>query len=472
MIGFEPHSEAQAAILRCRKRFKLVVGGGQAGKSIEATADHAIHVFEDKQRRPGKTLLYWLLAADYERNRREWDYLGENFRNFGYTVDASKDIHPGRMEVRISKKDRRPLLVAETKSGKDPRTLSMYSPDGIIICEASQIDFETYWKAQERVTASGGWLHLSGTYETSYGWYPGLAAAWEHGSADEQSFRLPSPTNKYVYPGGVNDPKLQYLKRNSSDAFYLEKVMGIASPPAGRVFKEFRADIHIRQVEYDPDLPLYIWDDPGYGHAHAIEIAQVAPGGQVRVFDEIYDRGFTTEDLIKVCLDRPWWKNPHKTLVIDPNYATQHQGTHSVAEIWLERTQLATMGVKVGIMDGIERFKTFLKVNPLTGAPGIVFAPRCKGVLSELGAYPSPFYDPPRWEVYSWKVDKDGNMAGDSPDDRYNDGVKAVTYGIVERFGLVVPEGSEYFVMKRHVETHRRSSRLEQIRERKMAGRW
>ena len=158
--------------------------------------------------------------------------------------------------------------------------------------------------------------------------------------------------------------------------------------------------------------------------------------------------------------------------MIDPNYATQHQGTHSVAEIWLERTQLATMGVKVGIMDGIERFKTFLKVNPLTGAPGIVFAPRCKGVLSELGAYPSPFYDPPRWEVYSWKVDKDGNMAGDSPDDRYNDGVKAVTYGIVERFGLVVPEGSEYFVMKRHVETHRRSSRLEQIRERKMAGRW
>ncbi len=47
MIGFEPTGEEQASILRCRKRFKLVVGGGQAGKSLEASADFILHLFED-----------------------------------------------------------------------------------------------------------------------------------------------------------------------------------------------------------------------------------------------------------------------------------------------------------------------------------------------------------------------------------------------------------------------------------------
>ena len=468
MIGFVPSSEAQAAILRSRKPRKLVVGGGQSGKSMEAGADAVVHIAEDRAKQPEGTLLYWLLAADYERTRREFGYIADNLHRIGLPVHASKRLDPGEIVVKF-KKERKPRIVFETKSGKDPRTLSMFSPNGIIICEASQIDLETYWKALERVTASGGWLHLSGTYETSYGWYPGVAAAWAHGSEHEQSFMLPTPSNKYLFPGGINDPKIQQLKRDSPDDFFLEKIMGVAAPPRGRVFSEFRPDIHIRPVEYNPDLPLYIWDDPGYGHAHAIEVAQIAQGGQIQVFDEIYQRQRITEDLITVVLDRPWWKNPQKTLVIDPNYATQHQGTHSVAEIWLAMTGLATMGVKVGIQDGIDRFKSFLKVNPLTGAPGIVFDPRCKGILSELGAYPSPFYEQPRWEVYSWKTDGEGNIQGNNPDDRFNDGCKAVIYGLVERFGLIVPEGGDLFTMQRHVDSYRRSRRLERIRERRQS---
>src|SRR3990167_10789687 len=78
MIGFEPTGPEQAAILRCRKRFKAVAGGGQAGKSKEAGADHVIHVYEDRHRNPDATLLYWLVAADYEHLRGEWNYIIEN----------------------------------------------------------------------------------------------------------------------------------------------------------------------------------------------------------------------------------------------------------------------------------------------------------------------------------------------------------------------------------------------------------
>lgn len=453
MIGFAPTGEEQAAILRCRKRSKLVVGGGQSGKSMEAGADFIVHILEDRTKQPEGTLLYWLLAADYERTRREFGYIADNLMAIGLPVEASKRLDPGEIRVQF-KRERKPRILIETKSGKDPRTLSMFSPHGIIICEASQVDVVAYHKCLERVTASGGWIHMSGTYEYgSFGWYPGLAGAWAHGSTDEQSFVLPTPTNKYLFPGGLNDPKIQKLKRDTSDQFFNEKIMGIATPPQGRVFSEFRPDVHIRPVVYNPDLPLYIWDDPGYGHAHAIEIAQIASGGQVQIFDEIYQRGRITEDLIDVVINRPWWKNPQKTLVIDPNYATQHQGTHSMAEIWLAPPAgLATAGVKVGIMDGIERLKSFLKINPLTGVPGIVFDPDCKGILSELGAYPSPFSpeEQPRWEVYSWKTDGEGKLQGDNPDDRYNDGCKAVIYGLVEHFGLVETGDNSFFPMTRY----------------------
>jgi hypothetical protein len=465
-VGFEPTGEEQAKILRSRKQKKLVVGGDQSGKSLEASKDFLIHWLEDALRHnsfdedspDGDTLLYWLVAMDYERTRAEFSYIVEDLMKLGLPVESSKRVDPGYIEVKY-KDEPKPRLRIETKSGKDPRTLAMFAPHGIVVCEASQVDLETFWKCLSRIAPRDGWLHLSGTFEGSLGWYPGLAAAWAHGSATEQSFRLPSPTNWHLYPGGEADPKILELQRQTSDDFYLERIMGIASPPKGRVFTEFRADVHIREVEYDPDLPLYIWEDPGYGHAHAIHAAQIAQGGQIRVFWELYERGMITEDMIDICMTQPWWKNSNKVLVIDPNYATQHHGTHSIAEIWQRKAGLTTRGVKVKIAEGTERMKSFLKVNPLTGGPGIVWSPSCRGVLSEFGAYPDPFDGQTR--VYSWKQDKDGNVVGDEPDDRWNDGLKADIYGIVERFGLVTSAGNEFIPMRRYgTETRRRPSHL------------
>lgn len=447
MIGFEPTGEMQAAILRCRKKSKLVVGGEQAGKSIESIADFIIHLYEDMVKFPGEPLLYWLVAADYPRTRAEFGYMVDFLTKLGHPVDASKRVDPGYIEVQYPN-ERKPRIRIETKSGKDPRTLAMFAPHGIIGCEASQLDLETYHKCIARLTPKNGWLHLAGTYEGQLGWYPGLAAAWSHGTETEQSFILDATTNKHLYPLGDEDPKIQELKRKTSDDFFLERIKGIAAPPKGLVFHEFRPDIHIRPVVYNPDLPIYINHDPGYGHASAIELFQVVMGGQIRVFDEIYERGLITEDLIAVCMQREWWKNPAKKLTIDPNYANQHHGTLSIADIWLSRAGLPSYGTKIKVAEGTERLKSYLKVDPLTGKPGIIFDPKCKGVLSELGAYPNPFDQQTR--VYRYKTDSEGNVIPGDPEDRYNDGCKAIIYGIVEKFGLVTTEDSGHFVMRQH----------------------
>ena len=139
VIGFEPTGEEQAAILRCRKKFKLVVGGGQAGKSKTASADFILHFAEDLATHPDKPLLYWLVAADYDRTTAEFRYISEALEKLGLDVaDQSKVVNPGWINVRRNRSDRRPFCRIETKSGKDPRTLSMFAPNGIIGCEASQ----------------------------------------------------------------------------------------------------------------------------------------------------------------------------------------------------------------------------------------------------------------------------------------------------------------------------------------------
>ena len=74
-----------------------------------------------------------------------------------------------------------------------------------------------------------------------------------------------------------------------------------------------------------------------------------------------------------------------------------------------------------------------LKTNLENGMPYMVFNPRCRGVISELGGATNPFDD--QVHVYSWKTDREGNTIGKTPRDAFNHGVKAITYGLVINFG-------------------------------------
>lgn len=847
-VGFEPHRE-QVPILACEKDDVLVSGGGQSGKSLTASKVWLKRWPDDMAKKEGKgdgvgpPLRYWLVAVDYGRTRAEFDYIAGDLRKLGYPMKATLRVDPGEIVLKVPG-EKQARLVVETKSAKDPKALAMYSPDGIIGCEASQLDLETYWKFQERVAASGGWIFMSGcltsdmvvatdegmipigelvgqaTHPVDIGihglngaersrlaWYngkqqvirlsltkgfeiagtldhkvitrlpdgsvvwmalkditskhlvairygaemwgpmswtdddaylagvyiaegnweavprilqpalfavgkgslgilraegttgdritftlgpgdgpikarldelgyfrhgyhhrltdrrlagifremgidplwkshtkrvpygifrakrenvvaflqglfdgdgtvnvkpnhsarirfdtaskrlakdvqllllnlgvvstltsrrnkvdqksfvcwsvnpcdstlfldnvgfrlpdkqakarsvaksprflrnqanagasfldypvvwcrlkessqgeedtydlhvPGSHAYWANGlivhntlegslgwypstymsrlaapGKNEAAFALPTTSNTHLFPGGMNDPKIQKLKAGTSDDYFMERIMGQPVPPTGLVFKEFRPEIHIRPVEYVPGETVYVWNDPGYNHANAVEVAQVI-SGQVRVFDEVYEKGFTTEDMISVVMQRPWWGEKDKRGVIDVA-GTQHQAMSAPEEVWLAKAGLSMASQKVPINEGIERMKSFLKVNQATGAPGIVFSPRCKGILSEFGAYPDPFDGQTR--AYRWKMDKNGGIVGETPEDRWNDGIKAATYGLVDRFGYVTSEGNQVFVMKRHGfgDEKRRSSRLRPLRRYPVVGGW
>ena len=431
-VGFNPTTE-QRRILDSPYRFTLVAGGEQAGKSLMASK-YLLSRFAETE---GKGL-FWLVAADYERTRAEFEYLTEDFAKLGLLKEASKRVDPGHLVLADGTR-------IETKSAKDPRTLAMRAPDGILGCEASQLDLETFYRLRGRCAPKRGWLFLSGTFEGSLGWYPQMFTAWANGAdKDSRAYSLPSYTNVHLYPGGATDPEILKLRDFSSDDFYMERIEGKPSPPQGLVFPEFRPDAHIADVEYEKDVPVHLWMDPGYAGAYAIEVIQVK-GDQIQVIDEIYEQGLVTDDMIDIAMSRPWWPDVHFG-VIDVG-GTQHQAMASPAEMWLSQSGLYLSSQKVRINEGTERLKGWLKIDSKTHAPRLVIAPHCHGILSEFGVVPSPFDGQTR--AYRWKTDRDGNIVGDVPEDKNNHGVKALIYGLVDRFGYAYLDHKNTIAVKR-----------------------
>lgn len=78
---------------------------------------------------------------------------------------------------------------------------------------------------------------------------------------------------------------------------------------------------------------------------------------------------------------------------------------------------------KIGIIDGLLRLRTFLK-DPTTGEPRLFHHPRCKGTIAE-------------YSKYVRRVESVHSSATELPVDRFNDALKALSYGLVANFGYV-----------------------------------
>jgi hypothetical protein len=417
-------TEEQAPIIYCPNREILVAGGERAGKSRVSSAFLSTRIPYGK--------LSWMVAADYERNRGEFDDVCEDLTKLGIGFEASKRIDPGEIIVEGG-------IHIVTKSAKDPRQLAVKPPDGILINEASQVDYETYLRCRGRVMEKRGWLLMSGTFESSLGWYPEMFGRGQTKSEDELvSFSLPTWSNVKIFPGGRQDPEILRIERMSSRDWFLERYGGVPCPPKGRVFEEFSMKLHVGTgdlYDLDPAQPVYLWVDPGYAAAYAVLVVQIR-GDEVFIVDEIFESKFVTEDIVKIAASRPWWKQVIGGAI--DIAATQHQATIPVAEIWMNEGKrlgcpILLQSQKVGIRDGIERTKTYLLVNPATGKTKLHINAKCKGLISELGGCPNPLTN--QSAVYSWKIDREGRVVGDVPDDKNNHATKALSYGLVNKFG-------------------------------------
>jgi hypothetical protein len=91
-------------------------------------------------------------------------------------------------------------------------------------------------------------------------------------------------------------------------------------------------------------------------------------------------------------------------------------GRESHADIWKRVARIPIGARRVGVDEGIQRHRTFLR-NSVTGKPDLYHDPRCTYTIREYGLY--------KRNVDTGKViDKD------------NHAMKAIVYGLVYHFGV------------------------------------
>lgn len=437
VLGIVPTLQ-QWPILTSEKRRLLICGGWRSGKSFTAK-----NYFWGKKEW-GKKQLFWIGAASYDLCKREFDFIVEDARTLGQLKYASKRVNaPGYIELKDG-------TIIECKSATDPRSWAAQPVDGIIIPEAAQVDLDIYYQCLGRLAEKRGWLLMEGTLEGSLGWYPTFYELWQSGIGDEQSFSLPTASNTYAFPGGEDDPEILAMRRNLPDDVAAEKLDGKPVPPKGLVFPEFRPDIHVQPVKWEPELPVYMWVDPGFSDAAAYLFAQVVDG-QVRVFAELYERGRTVSDIIQVVRGPsqwsskyPFWK--HCTgrggaglFATEDRYGEQHHHNSSVQEVWLSETGIYLSSVRVKSVNDVDAvIHQRLRLDPLTNVSGLMIDPACRGLISNFGGCLDPFDN--QTKAYRWRADREGQTYGEVPEDKHNHSIKALGYGLVDCFGFVMAE--------------------------------
>lgn len=442
----------------------MATGGEQSGKSHSGSMKmfQIIMNFIGEYGPKAAGEVAWIVADSYELTYQEFRNLTEWLKSTPLKVRPSKKVDPGTIIVNVPGG----VFTIKTRSANDAQTLRAESPIATLVCEAALLSLDAYERLISRVARARsmypgyGGIILSGTLEGSLGWYPTVQSKWTSPAVQEKdnskSFSIPMYSNIFAFDGTEQDPAIQTLKAEMTEDKYNERVKAIPSPPSGRVHSGFDPTIHIQKTEYDANVPVMIGIDPGYSgrsSTYAVETVQRRPrpckNQHFWVTHEIFEREHTVEQICGMAMHRPWWKNEHKTAVVDIAGEAHAGAMESNVEVWLKKTGLILMNQRVLIRPGIDKFDSMLLPCPECHEPYLVFDPECVGVISELGGTVNPFDG--QVHVYSWQKDRTGNVVGGNPRDEYCDGIKALTYLFVNQHGYANFSGTKTKIkVKRH----------------------
>jgi len=407
----------------------LLSGGERGGKS------HTSGIFGATRTPYGE--LFWIVGPDYQQARPEFEYWIAALQRVG-AIKSQRDISTPKMGscTAITKTGQ----LIQTKTSDDVRKLASVAPDGIIMAEAAQQDYEVYLKCIGRVAEKRGWLLMSGTFEGSLGWYAEKFEEWQHDNMEGgQSWCMPSWTNTVIYPGGREDPEILRLEQlyEPVEGLFEERIGARPVPSPYLIFREFRHYIHVQEklAEFDPTLPVYLAIDPAAGTnpyavlacqfpPHVRKEAHPDPIDYCNVIDELYITGKISEDIIELAKTKYWWKNVQGG-AIDVMADDERKR-------WLKYGKVRLHSDKIRQLQGIRRLKSFLyykrdpKTLEITDYPHLRIHPRVRSLPFEFGKFRRP--EP---------KDTDHAAKDEPPKDQHNHSIKALWYLLIARYGEV-----------------------------------
>jgi len=337
-VGFIPHA-LQRQVLMSRARNGVFAAGRRAGKSRTGGMKLVPEAFRalgemDRLKELNLRREFWIVGPEYSDAEKEFRVVWDSLKSLGFEFDRPGSYNnPESGEMHISMFDRRFIIAA--KSAKYPGTLVGEGLSGVLFSEAAKLK-PSVWNKFIRPTLAdfGGWSFFSSTPEGRNWFYDFWQTGQDPWRTDWESWRAPSWSNPYVYPGGVDetllrqlraagredrvkdflaeiqmvqtdmglvpvgiDPEIFSLFLDQSAEMFGQEIGADFTEFSGRVFKDWDEEVHVGDFEYNPGWVTYACADYGFTNPFVWLIVQIDPHGErMRVVDEYYETERTTEE--------------------------------------------------------------------------------------------------------------------------------------------------------------------------------
>jgi len=177
--------------------------------------------------------------------------------------------------------------------------------------------------------------------------------------------------------------------RRSSRAAWESEMLCLRPSLENIVFSEFNPAVHVRPVDYDPNLPLYRTLDFGFVNPFVCLWVQVDHEGVVRVIDE-YVRSRATIDVHAKELKArtPCPEEQVTATYCDPAGAGQSDITGTSAVRELRSLGIVTKHRASPILEGIELIRRAVRAGD--GSTSLAISPRCPRLIEAMQCYHYP----------------------------------------------------------------------------------
>lgn len=100
------------------------------------------------------------------------------------------------------------------------------------------------------------------------------------------------------------DPEIIELMLDLSEETFNQEIAALFTEFAGRVFKQFDEEIHVKDLEFDRSMRTYAAVDYGFTNPFVWLVIQEDIWGNIYVIDELYERGLSIDDAARMVHER------------------------------------------------------------------------------------------------------------------------------------------------------------------------
>jgi phage terminase large subunit len=310
----------------------------------------------------------------------------------------------------------------------EPGKIDSMNLSGFAIDEASQTTEEAFLKLQGRLRNKRGLRKglLVGNpkgRDHVYRYFVSKIALKPESRDRYKMIVAPSTENVHLPDGYIEGMLGSYSKERIQ-----RDVMGSFDSFEGMIYSEFDRNIHVvAPYAIPPEWTKIIGLDHGFTNATAAIFGAVDHDGNIVIYKEFYQSEWIIKDIVQKGINPMMKGDKIDAIYIDPSTrAKKGQLGLSDFSAYLEYLppKVALVCANNEVATGIDRVKTFLRVNPKNKKPRLTIFDTCINLLDEIGEY--------RWQELSANQEGTKN-AHEAPRKYHDHACDALRYLVMSR---------------------------------------